>query len=354
MSRGSTTPGPRLGPSPLQLAKAAMDIPALARACGWDWRPGRSCKIPWREDRSPSGSVIAEGRLLHDFTTGENHDAPAVLAEMTGLSLPDACREFIRIAGVKPGDAASAPLPVRKAPRVEPPPRKPSLPRLDVPTRGEFRALAKARGLPVGALVEASRRGLLWAGRWKEARCWLLTDSTGWVAQARRFDGVPFSRGIEGGGTFKAYTLPGSRAGWPVGLPDAIRRRRIALVEGGPDLLAALALAAASGCLDDLGVVAVLGAGCRLVEDALPHFRGCRVRLFPHADPPRPDGTAPGLEGAARWQDQLDAAGATVDAFDLGGLTAADGRHVKDLNDAARDWAQLTAADPELAAAFDF
>ena len=111
----------------------------------------------------------------------------------------------------------------------------------------------------------------------------------------------------------KAWTLPGSRAGWPVGAAEACQRLRVVLVEGGPDLLAALHLAIAAGVLPDVGVCAMLGAGCRILPDALTLFQGKRVRLFPHAGPPHLDGSAPGIEGAARWQDTLTKAGAGVD-----------------------------------------
>ena len=338
--------------SPLHLAKEILDIPELARRCGWDWKPGKSCTIPWREDRQPSGSVYADGRLLKDFSSGETYDAPAVLAQMTGLSASDACREFIKIAGVCGGENFQLPTRRRVAAKPLPPPRKPALPRLEIPERPELRALADLRGLEVPGLAEAVRRGVLWCGSFRGTRCWFLTDPSGWVAQARRLDGQKFER--DGGGTFKAYTLAGSRAGWPVGVLEAVQRPRVALCEGGPDLLAALSLAHRCGCQDDLGVVAVLGAGCRIVEDALALFTGVRVRIFPHADPPRADGKSPGLEGAQRWQDQLDAAGAIVDAYDLSGLCDAAGNHVKDLNDLARAWDHLTAIEPELAQAFDF
>ncbi len=98
----------------------------------------------------------------------------------------------------------------------------------------------------------------------------------------------------------------------------------------------------------------MLGAGCRILPDALTLFQGKRVRLFPHADPPRLDGSAPGIEGAARWQDALTEAGAVVDAFDLSGLTGADGQPLKDLNDVAKEWPRLAAEDAELADCMNF
>jgi hypothetical protein len=340
--------------SPLALAKERLTIPELAERRGWNWTPGKSCRVPWREDRAPSGSVLSGGLLLHDFASGETYDGPALLAKVEGLDMATAARVFIELAGVRGGGGPVAPLPRRMpSPAPEPPPRKPALPRLAPMTPDDLAALAALRGLHPAALAEASRRGLLWRCLWRGSAAWALVDESGWICQARRMDGLPFPRRDEGPG-IKAWTLPGSRAGWPLGAAEACRMERVALVEGGPDLLAALHLARAAGALSAVGVCAILGAGCRIVPDALPLFRGKRVRVYPHADAPRADGKAPGMEGAGRWQDALTDAGALVDAFDLSGLTGADGRPLKDLNDVAREWPRLAAHDPELAAMMNF
>ncbi len=340
--------------SMLALAKERVCIPLLAARRGWEWIPAKSCRVPWREDRSPSGSLLAGGQLFHDFSSGETFDAPALLGKVEGLTPADACRLFLEVAGVRHGDARP-PAPMRRvlpaAP--EPPPRKPALPRLVSMTPEDMDALAALRGLHPAALAEASRRGLLWRCVWRSFPAWALTDASGWICQARRMDGLLFPRKDDGPGV-KAWTLPGSRAGWPVGAAEACQRLRVVLVEGGADLLAALHLARAAGVLPDVGVCAMLGAGCRILPDALTLFRGKRVRLFPHADPPRLDGSAPGIDGAARWQDALTEAGAVVDAFDLSGLTGADGQPLKDLNDVAKEWPRLAAEDAELADCMNF
>lgn len=341
--------------SPLVLAKERLTIPELAERRGWNWKAGKSCRVPWREDRAPSGSVLPGGLLFHDFASGETFDGPALLAKVEGMDMATAARVFMELAGVRPGGGwAVAPMPRREVPRApEPPHRTVALPRLAPMTRDELLALARVRGLHAGALVEAAGRGLLRGCRWRGFPAWALVDETGWICQVRRLDGLPFPRRDDGPGV-KAWTLPGSRAGWPLGAPEACGRTRVALVEGGPDLLAALHLARVAGVLAAVGVCAMLGAGCRIVPDALSLFRGKRVRLFPHADAPRADGSAPGMEGAARWQDALTEAGAMVDAFDLSGLTGADGRPIKDLNDVAREWPRLAAEDEELAACMTF
>jgi hypothetical protein len=72
--------------------------------------------------------------------------------------------------------------------------------------------------------------------------------------------------------------------------------------------------------------VCMTGASCRIHPEALPLFRGKRVRIFGHVD-------AAGQSAVQKWADQLQAVQAEVDAFDFSGLRKSDGSSVKDLND---------------------
>lgn len=323
----------------LELAKERLTIPDLAALRGWQWEPGRSCRVPYRADKSPSGSVYADGLLMFDHATGETMDAPALLAKVEGLSPQDACRLFIELARIRPeecdDDRHRARMPSPRPPEAPPPlPAKPELPALHLPRDGHLRAIARIRGLDLAALEMAVSRGLLWVCQWRGLACWAVTDAARWLCQVRRLDGKPFTRKDEA--TFKAWTLPKCRAGWPLGIGEAQGFAFVAICEGGPDMLAVLHLAMALGCADRVAPVAMLGASTRIVPDALPFFAGQRVRIFPHADAAHEDGKAPGLEAAARWQEQLTAAGADVDVFDLAGIPGADGVLCKDLNDLAR------------------
>jgi hypothetical protein len=323
----------------LDLAKERLTIPDLAALRGWQWEPGRSCRVPYRADKSPSGSVYADGLLMFDHATGETLDAPAILAKVEGLSPADACRLFIELARIRPeecdDDRHRARMPAQRPPEAPPPlPAKPELPALHLPRDGHLRAIARIRGLDLAALEMAVSRGLLWVCQWRGLACWAVTDAARWLCQVRRLDGKPFARKDET--TFKAWTLPKCRAGWPLGIGEAQGFPFVAICEGGPDMLAVLHLAMALGCADRVAPVAMLGASTRIVPDALPFFAGRRVRIFPHADAAHEDGKAPGLEAAARWQEQLTAAGADVDVFDLADIHGADGVLCKDLNDLAR------------------
>ena len=80
-------------------AKQRLGIPAVAAMIFPEWRPGKVCRCPWREDRSPSFSVSSDGLLFNDFASGQGGDVVAFLSHARGISMSDAAREFIRMAG---------------------------------------------------------------------------------------------------------------------------------------------------------------------------------------------------------------------------------------------------------------
>jgi len=98
----------------------------------------------------------------------------------------------------------------------------------------------------------------------------------------------------------------------------------------------------------------MLGASNRIAPDALKLFRGKSVRIFAHVDKPNNKGAQPGLEAAARWQEQLITAGAFVTCFDLSGLRQRHGAPVTDLNDVTRIHSDDLSADSELTRLMDF
>lgn len=289
-------------------------------------RAGMSVTVrcPAHEDRTPSLSVSpGHGRnvLLKCFA---GCTAEAILAA-AGLKWGDICED-------KPLPRATAAP--RKAPWVDPeaeakratwPPLEE--PRLDGRPDEEIayhlvERVATLRGLAVDGCRLAALRGLLRFCAWKGRLCWAVTDSLRINAQARRIDGRPWTE-IHA----KAWTLPGSRAAWPLGTYESRPFPVLLLVEGGPDLLAGHHFIVAQGRQSDVAVVGMLGASNRIPDDALPAFRGKRVRIFAHAD-------AAGIKGAETWRSQLRSFGATVDVADFTQLRMTDGRTIGDLNDA--------------------
>jgi hypothetical protein len=312
--------------TPLDAAKEQLAIPDLWQLRKWRGMPGRSCRVPWREDRAPSGSVLADGRLFHDFTSGETLDAPGLLARVESLTPEAACRTFIQLAGVDKRDVSQKNC-APSSPRIAERETRPQLPPLDKLTPNEFRQLAELRCVSMKACEAASDRGHLFRTDWRGARCWLVTDWARRCAQLRRFDGQPFA--TRAGATVKALTVRGSSASWPIGAPDAGDAARIILCEGGGDLLAAYHFAEVEESLAEVQPVAMLGAAQRIHSVGIRLLGGKRIRIFPHLD-------GAGAGAARRWESQLRDAGLDVHCFDLAGLTRDDGAPVKDLNDLTR------------------
>jgi len=312
------------GQSTLACAKTRVTIHALWHHFDFPGQPATSCRCPWRQDAKPSFSVNPDGTLWNDFATGEAGDTVDFFQRASGLPQKDACRAFIELAG---GNCTPAPRSACPRPQPAPTKPKPIFPDFRQGTTDEISQLAQLRSIGREGLEWASERGLLWFATLKDLPAWVVTDSARMNVQARRMDGQLWQH-IDA----KAWTLPGSWASWPIGIPEAQDFPAIALCEGGPDLLAAHYLAlweqATHHTRRDVSCVpvAMLGASQRIHPDSLPLFTGKRIRIFGHDD-------AAGRGAVERWAAQLAAVGADVDAFTFAGLQQIDGKPVKDLND---------------------
>ncbi len=317
--------------------KSAFDVRGVAELLGVDLpeRPGVKFRSPFRPDTHPSCAlwVGQSGELLlRDYSTGSTHDCIGLAAAARGVSIGDAMRWLAGKLDSAPEPVARrcAPVPILTAPK--PPP---SLPTMRDGTRSELAQLADLRGIPIEGLALATWRGVLRFCTLHGELAWVITDTDGLSAQARRLNGKPWKH-LDG--TPKAWTLQGSHGAHPIGLPSVRGAGAVLLVEGGPDLLAAHHVIHAAGREDDAAAVAMLGAGQNIPAEALPAFSGRHVRAIPHVDDA-------GRAALSRWAAQLHAArAASVEAFHLDGLTRADGAPVKDLNDALRADSETVAA----------
>jgi hypothetical protein len=308
--------------SPLSIdeLKERLNIPAVWRMLALPGKPGLSCVSPFRQERRPSFSVYEDGRRFKDHATGEGGDVLDFIAlALGGASSADA----LLWARQQCGEAAQLAATQETKPSL---PAKPSKwPALRAGTAQELAALAVLRGYAVETVREAQRLGLLaFADQWGRV-AWCITDSSGRICEARRLDGKPWP--AFGQMPERKCHAWGSKS-WPVGLEAAASCSKLALVEGGPDLLAALEIIQAEGKTESVAVVAVLGAAAgRFCPEALPYFRQKEVRIFPHAD-------EAGMRGCKAWALALrDAGAAKLDAFDLAGILRKDGQPGKDLCD---------------------
>lgn len=315
--------------SPLKAAPETLTIYDVWQRLGLEGNPGKACRSPFRDDHNPSFSIYDNGQRWKDFATGEGGDAADFCSQARNLSKEDGARLLIGLAGTrKPKDVTHSspdkrepysPLKDKEKTR-----KRQGWPVFETPTSREIETIATLRGLSPEGVALAAERGLLFTADYKERRAWVITDSRRLNAQARRLDGNPWEEQI---GSEKARTLPGSIGALPIGLREALSFPAIALVEGGPDLLAAFHLAWCSDVENCLGVIAMMGRH-PILENALPRFAGKHVRIFADAD-------KPGLEAEGRWWHQLDSAGAKVDGYSFTGFIRSDGKPVNDLNDFA-------------------
>lgn len=293
---------------------------------------------PFHREGSPSFTWSrSRPNTVHCFGCGWHGDIFKYWMARTGLDFAGASGALAVMAGFADENLAGTrsrllkkATPLTCVPRKQ---KKPRLPELRNGTEAELEELAGLRGLNVVTLRVAEALGLLRFALWPDwradaARCWVITDNARWVAQFRRLDGALFQWSEER--TIKAWTK-GSPS-WPVGAarlgPRAVRN--VLVVEGGPDLLAAIELLSVFGMLGQVAPVAMLGASCNVSDAALAivdvgaanHAR--RVRVCPHAD-------EAGAKSVQRWKQLLTGANCRVAEFRLPSL---DG--VKDLNDLVR------------------
>ncbi len=334
--------------SALDAAKDRVGISAAWHALGLPGEPRRHCCSPFRDDRHPSFSISACGRLWKDFATNEGGDVVSFVKRASACTDAEAIRRVLELAG---GSLAS---PITLAPRAAATIRPPydGLRGLELkpPTLGEVIALAELRNWPTFAGLEIARlRGLLCTAdvthRGETHRAWVLTDADRKSAQARRLDGEPWA-GDEGH-TFKSKTLRAD-AEHPPGLADVVAENRpaVLLCEGEPDTLAALTFAWFAGVAARVGVIGLTGASKDLPPAVLEKLRGRRCRIVRQTD-------AAGHAAALRWAESLAAAGIACDLANLNGLARADGQPAKDAADLLRRPFDLENLEPIAAALLD-
>ena len=315
------------GRNRIEEALARFTIPVLWRMFNLPGKPARSCRSPFREDRSPSFSIYDEGRRWFDNATHEGGNAIDFLAKIKGISREEAYVELLKMAdGIVGGPA----VPTRSPEAKPEAPRRPDLSGLEICREGDLKQISKLRSIPIEGLQLAYERKLLFAYQNHfQGRCWVITDDARRNAIARGLDGERFhyrqpKEGEKEGPKAKCWLH--AEAKWPIGIAQASGFPAIALCEGGPDFLSGFALAHAGAVESLVAPVCMTGSGCSIHEEALPMFRGKSVRIFA-------DAGEPGQAALRRWAEQLRKVQAKVDDFDFSGLIKCDGSPVKDLND---------------------
>lgn len=313
----------------IDAAKASICIREAWLRLGAPGDPSKALMpSPLREDKHPSFGISDSGRFFRDFATGEFGDVVSFIQRLKKCSANDAISTLIKMAGLERVAVDDDSLSKQKkssitakktAPKAEKPlPRLPSFSRFK---EDDILHIAALRKLSSESIRLADEMGILRRCVYGGAEAWVVTDAFARNAQARRLDGKPWGHVSS---TPKCLTLRGSWASWPVGLSAAEACPGIALVEGGPDILAAAHFIFAEHRRGEIAPVGILGAGTSIHAEALRYFKGKTVRIFKHCDDS-------GSKAAIRWQQQLDGIASSVDIFDVSKINP----KCKDLNDLA-------------------
>ena len=100
----------------------------------------------------------------------------------------------------------------------------------------------------------------------------------------------------------------------------------LAIVEGGPDLLAALYFMLECETEERVAPICMTSVNSEFLRGDLERIRGKSIRIFPHAD-------NEGRKAAIKWLEQLKPISGCIDIADFRGLIKSDGTEAKDLND---------------------
>ena len=301
-----------------------LDVASVWSSLGLHGDPKVSCRCPVHQDSNASFSVYRaakDGRWLWKCHAGCGRgDMVDLWMLATGCDKGSALRELRRNFGLNlPAGRQS--LPVNRPALIEAEPRALPALQVDLGTDAEISMLGQLRRLPETALRLAIERGLLRFANHRGVRAWVITDSTGRAMSCRPLNGSSWGDGT------KALMVKNTQANHLIGLPHVETADVVFVCEGGPDLLAAHALAQhlARAELIQLSATAVtsfLAASVTPSPEVCEATRGKHVVIWAHGD-------KAGILAAESWAGRFRPYAKSVCVFGLGALLP----DAKDLND---------------------
>jgi hypothetical protein len=308
-------------------------MPVLLHKLGLGEYAVPSCSSPFRQDTKPSWGIFQWGDhwFFKDHGTDEKGDEITLLGLLYKLDPETDFRDILDVyenilwETQEPPDLSEIMAEAKAAGQDSPNRAKPNRDGFKPPSSAELEAIAGGRPYGLAGLTWANERGVLvFNPNWHGMAVFGVTDASGKVLELRRVDHRKFPAvpacGLD---ARKSHAVKGSRKAWPLGILEAREYPAIALLEGVPDFIEAHDAILREGV--QCAPVAMLSSACKIIAaEALPFFKGKRIRIFCHAD-------SPGIAAADAWQRQLIEAGAThVDLFDFSALEPLNSR-VNDL-----------------------
>jgi hypothetical protein len=300
----STTPQDYFGE-----AKEKYTIADIWLMLGLEGVPKKSCKSPFRDERSPSFSIYADGRRWIDHSTGEGGDVIEFIRHAINGNHHDV-REWL--AGKIPQNSGFVARPSSSSLKAPQPPKviiwPAAMGRGLVPS---WEAFSERTGIAkeIGEIL--IQKEVLEFCQVDDHACYLVKDSENRAAEIRRLDGELFY------GTSKPFPLTGVDKAWLPGtalLRDAPPETAVLITEGATDLLTAMSLYfryRKAGGNNSWRPIALLGATCKQLDPAAQGLlRGRRIRLVP-------DGDTAGRKMASHWEPLLRRIGCHVDTITL-------------------------------------
>lgn len=283
-----------------------------------------ACREMGRDSTGNHLAVFADGRFACARHPGDKAHLARVL-QLVGIDWKEAGRRE------KDTRHPSPPLHRPRPPRPSPAPFdlaaaiKRNCLTLRHSTPEDFATLATLRSVNPEAVRLAEGRGLLLFGKCLGRPSWIIRDRPETFFQARRMDGGTWPAPVLGGKDYKAHTIGRLR---PVGIQNASIFPRVAIVEGGADVLAACQFIWAEDAEAETGLAMMPGTSARFSPDDLALLAGKPVRIFPHHD-----ATRAGRDAAEGWGRALVSAGCRVDLVDVSAFATCTGKPACDLNE---------------------
>lgn len=310
----------------LEELRTRCPLPVLMHRMGLAKHAKASSCSPFRPDKNASWGIFQRDDrwFWKDHGTAESGDEIDFIIRARRSKPPHAFGDAIGYweaqAEKKPTGILSLELPPPE------PQQKPDASRFLPGSDHQLGRLAKLRNIDTRGILAAHLAGQLVFGNFIGHEVFGVRDSSGYMLEIRRLDGLPFPA-VGSLAERKSHALKGSRKNWPVGIADIGDKPMVLMVEGLPDFLAAFEIVVREDALSRVAPVAMLSAASSIAPDALPLFKGRHVRIVPHAD-------QAGRAAGVRWKRQLLDAGATkVDFYSVAAETEGDAPAVKDLND---------------------